>query len=53
MSQLQQFEVKIQLKNGLTTTTAVYAENDYKARQLVKMQFGDEMVSIHYVRKLL
>ena len=51
MSQLQQFEVKIQLKNGLTTT-AVYAENDYKARQLVKMQFGDEMVSIHYVRKL-
>jgi len=50
MSHVHQFEVKIQLKNGLTTTTAIFAETDYKARQLVKMQFGDEMVSIHYVR---
>jgi hypothetical protein len=52
MSHVHQFEVKIQLKNGLTTTTAIYAETDYKARQLVKMQFGDEMVSIHYLRKV-
>ena len=52
MSQTHQFEVKIQLKNGITTTTCIFAENDYKARQLVKMQYGDEMVSIHYVRKV-
>ena len=52
MSQVHQFEVKIQLKNGVITTTAIFAETDYKARQLVKMQFGDEMVSIHYVRKV-
>lgn len=52
MSQVYQFEVKVQLKNGLTTTTVIFAETDYKARQLVKMQFGDEMVSVHYVRKV-
>jgi len=52
MSQTHQYEVKIQFKNGTTTTTRIFAENDFKARQLVKMQFGNEMVSIHYVHKV-
>ena len=52
MSTLSQFEVKIQLVGGTTTITMIYAENDYKARQLIKMQFGDKMANIHYVRKI-
>ena len=52
MSQTHQYEVKIQFKCGTTTTTCIFAENDYKARQLVKIQYGDEMISIHDVRKV-
>ena len=52
MSQTHQYEVKMQFKNGKTTTTLIFAENDFNARQLVKMQFGNEMGSIHYVHKV-
>lgn len=52
MSTTYLFEVKIQLDGGLTTTTTVSAENDFKARQLINMQYGDRVVSIHYVRKI-
>jgi hypothetical protein len=52
MSNVKQFEVKVQLKGGATTTTVVFAENDYKARQLTKLQFGDQLTSIHYVREM-
>jgi hypothetical protein len=31
--------------------TVIFAENDYKARQLIRMQFGDALASIHYVRE--
>jgi hypothetical protein len=48
MSNVKQFEVKVQLKGGSTTTTVVFAENDFKARQLIKMQFGDQLASFHY-----
>ena len=48
---MKQFEVKVQLQGGTTTTTVVFAENDYKARQLIRMQFGDSLASIHYVRE--
>jgi len=48
---MKQFEVKVQLQGGTTTTTVVYAENDYKARQLIRMQFGEALASIHYVRE--
>ena len=41
MSKVKQFEVKVQLKSGTTTTTVVFGKNDSKARQLIKMQFGD------------
>jgi hypothetical protein len=52
MSNIKQFEVKVQLKGGSTTTTVIFAENDFKARQLIKMQFGDQLTSIHYVREI-
>jgi hypothetical protein len=52
MSNVKQFEVKVQLKGGTTTTTVVFAENDFKARQLIKMQFGDQLASIHYVHEI-
>jgi hypothetical protein len=52
MSNIKQFEVKVQLKGGSTTTTVIFAENDFKARQLIKMQFGELLTSIHYVRKI-
>jgi hypothetical protein len=52
MSNVKQFEVKVQLKGGRTTTTVIFAENDYKARELVRMQFGAELTSIHYVREM-
>jgi hypothetical protein len=48
---MKQFEVKVQLQGGTTTTTVVFAENDYKARQLIRVQFGDSLASIHYVRE--
>jgi len=51
MSQLKQYEVKFQVSGGKTIITAVFAENDYKARQLVKMQYP-ELVSIHYVKPI-
>jgi hypothetical protein len=52
MSNLKQFEVKVQLKGGSTTTTVVFAENDFKARQFFKMHFGDQLASIHYVHEI-
>jgi hypothetical protein len=52
MSNVKQFEVKVQLQGGRTTTTVIFAENDYKARELVRMQFGTELASIHYVREV-
>lgn len=52
MSNVKQFEVKVQLQGGRTTTTVIFAENDYKARELVRMQFGAELTSIHYVREM-
>jgi hypothetical protein len=48
---MKQFEVKVQLQGGTTTTTVVFAENDFKARQLIRMQFSDALASIHYVRE--
>ncbi len=52
MSNIKQFEVKVQLKGGTTTTTVIFAENDFKARQLIKMQFGDQLASIQYVHEI-
>jgi hypothetical protein len=52
MSNVKQFEVKVQLNGGTTTTTVVFAENDFKARQLIKMQIGDQLTSIHYVHEI-
>jgi hypothetical protein len=52
MSNVKQFEVKVQLQGGRTTTTVIFAENDFKARELVRMQFGAELASIHYVREI-
>jgi hypothetical protein len=52
MSNVKQFDVKVQLQGGRTTTTVIFAENDYKARELVRMQFGAELASIHYVKEI-
>jgi hypothetical protein len=52
MSNVKQFEVKVQLQGGRTTTTVIFAENDYKTRELVPMQFGSQLASIHYVREV-
>ena len=52
MSNVKQFEVKVQLKGGTTTTTVIFAESDFKVRQLIRMQFGDQLASIHYVREM-
>jgi hypothetical protein len=52
MSNVKQFEVKVQLQGGRTTTTVIFAENDFKARELIRMQFGAELASIHYVREI-
>ena len=51
MSNLKQFEVKFQVDGGRTIVTSIFAESDYKARQLVRMQYPD-LVSIHYVKPL-
>lgn len=51
MSQVKSFEVKVQLQGGKTLTTVIFAENDYRARELTRMQFGSELASIHYVRE--
>jgi hypothetical protein len=52
MSQVKSFEVKIQLQGGRTLVTVIHAENDFRARELTRMQFGKEMVSIHYVKEM-
>jgi len=52
MNNIKQFEVKVQLKGGTTSTTLIFAENDFKARQLVRIQFGELLVSIHYVKEI-
>lgn len=52
MSNVKSFEVKVQLQGGRTLVTIIHAENDYKARELTRMQFGKEMTSIHYVKEL-
>ncbi len=44
------YEVKIQLDNGRTLVTTISADSDFHARQLLRMQYGDELKSIHYVR---
>ena len=52
MSNLKQFEVKVQVQGGKTIVTAIFAESDFKARELIRMQFGKELASIHYVREI-
>ena len=49
MSQVKQFEVKIQILGGKTIVTSIFAENDFKARQILKIQYP-QLVSIHYVK---
>jgi len=51
MSQLKQFEVKFQVSGGKTIISSVFAESDFKARQLLKMQYP-ALVSIHYVKPI-
>jgi len=51
MSQSKQFEVKFQVSGGKTIITTIFAENDFMARKLVKMQYP-ELVSIHYVKPI-
>ncbi len=46
------FEVKIQLDFGRTIVTTVSADSDFHARQLLRMQYGNELKSIHYVKPL-
>jgi hypothetical protein len=52
MSNLQQFEIKIQLKGGTSIVTVVFAENDFRARQQIKMQYADVMANISIVREV-
>lgn len=52
MSATKAYEVKFQTKGGGTQVTVIYSDSEYKVRQLVKIQFGDTVVSIHYVRLL-
>lgn len=52
MSNVKQFEVKVQLQGGKTMVTVIFAENDFRARELIRMQFGSELSSIHYVREM-
>lgn len=52
MSNVKQFEVKVQLQGGKTMVTVIFAENDFRARELIRMQFGAELSSIHYVREM-
>lgn len=52
MSNIKTFEVKIQLDGGRTLVTSVSAESDYRARQVIQLQYGDKVKSIHYVREI-
>ena len=52
MSATKAYEVKFQTKGGGTQVTVIYSDSEHKVRQLVKMQFGDAVVAIHYVRPL-
>lgn len=52
MAATKTFEVKIQLKGGNTLVTVVHAESDFRARQLIKMQWEGKMSNIHYVREI-
>lgn len=52
MSICKEFEVKIQLKGGSSIVTIVFAENDFRARQLIKMQYAHVMANIQSVRVL-
>ena len=52
MSNVKQFEVKIQVQGGKTIVTVIFAESDYKARELIRMQYRKELASIHYVREI-
>ena len=52
MSNLLQFEVKIQLKGGTSIVAVVFAENDFRARQQIKMQYADVMANISSVREV-
>jgi hypothetical protein len=45
------YEVKLQLEGGRTIVTTVNADSDYHARQVIKLQFGDVVKSVHYVRE--
>ena len=52
MSNVKQFEVKVQVQGGKTIVTVIFAESDYKARELIRLQNGKELASIHYVREM-
>jgi hypothetical protein len=52
MSHLKQFEVKVMLRTGGTMVTIIYAENDHRARQITRQQYGDQLLAIHSVREL-
>lgn len=52
MPAIKIFEVKIQLDGGRTLVTTVSSTSDYEARRLVKLQYGDSVKSIHYVREV-
>ena len=52
MSNVKQFEIKVQVQVGKTIVNVIFAESDYKARELIRMQYGKELASIHYVREM-
>ena len=52
MSATKTFEVKIQLKGGTSIITIVHAESDFRARQLIKIEWEGKMANIHYVREI-
>ncbi|MGN6616039.1 MAG: hypothetical protein ACTHJ5_02575 [Ilyomonas sp.] len=52
MSTIKTYEVKIQLDGGRTLVTSVSAISDYEARRVIKLQYGDNVKSIHYVREV-
>jgi hypothetical protein len=53
MSNLKTFEVKLQLDGGRTIATTVTAESDYRARQVIQLQYGNKVKSVHYVREVI
>lgn len=52
MSATKAYEVKFQTKGGGTQVTIIYSDSEHKVKQLLKMQFGDAVVSVHYIRPL-